>query len=181
MHAIARIETEPSVEPESFAGLWTELFDVDAKAHLQALHNEFKPWIVLSTSWCRLLKKASLIEILNRSGLQFVADNLHQNWATPRRMHPDIRSGEISSWLRANPSFDDNWVIVDDELSGRGLADWPIEAHKLFIVMCRENVGLTNVEYQKLRTAFLLRMKIGENEPDSGQAGTGRASAKTKE
>jgi hypothetical protein len=157
--AMALIEEYPELAPEKFQKLWTELFDVNAKAYLQAIHNVWDPWFVLSTTWCRHIKKEALIEILQYSGLGFVADNLHSSWTTPRRMHPDIRAGEIGSWHRANPGFENSWVILDDELSGVGLSDWPIAAEQSYIVLCREGVGLTDVEFQKLKTAFLLRAK----------------------
>jgi hypothetical protein len=159
IEAIARIENEPGLSPETFDTLWTELFDVNAKVFLRAIHGLWDPWFVLTTSWCRFVKKEALIEILQRSGLGFVADNLHSSWATPRRMHPDIRAGEIGSWHRANPGFENAWVVLDDTLSGVGLSDWPIPSESPFVVLCRENVGLTGVEYQKLKTAFLLRAK----------------------
>ena len=166
--AIARIEKEPGLPPETFDTLWTELFDVNAKVFLRAIHGLWDPWFVSSTSWCRFVKKEPLVEILKRSGLKFVADNLHSSWATPRRMHPDIRSGEIGSWHRANPGFENSWVVLDDELSGVGLSDWPIPAESPFIVLCRENVGLTDVEYKKLRTAFQLRANshLSNHRPD---------------
>lgn len=157
--AIARIENEPGLPAETFESLWTELFDFNAKAYLQAIHDIWSPWFVLSSSWCRFVKKEPLTEILKHSGLGFVADNLHSNWTTPRRMHPDIRAGEIGSWHRANPGFENNWVILDDDVSGAGLSDWPIPAESAFIVLCCENVGLTDFEYQKLKSAFLLRAK----------------------
>jgi hypothetical protein len=160
IHAIARIETEPGLPSETFDTLWTELFDVNAKAFLQAIHDVHGPYFVLTTSWCRFVKKESLVEILKCSGLGFIAENLHSSWATPRRMHPDIRAGEIGSWHRANPGFENSWVILDDEVSGGGLSDWPIPIEQPFIILCRESVGLTDVEYQKLKTAFLLRAKL---------------------
>ena len=157
--AMALIEEYPTLAPAKFEKLWTDLFDVTAKAYLRAIHDVWNPWFVLSSNWCRHVKKEPLTEILKHSGLGFVADNLHSSWATPRRMHPDIRAGEIGSWHRANPGFENHWVILDDDVSGTGLSDWPIPAENAFIVLCRENVGLTDVEFQKLKTAFLLRAK----------------------
>lgn len=157
LHAMAQIEKEPGLAPSVFKDVWSELFDVEAKSYLQAIHEIWGPWFVLSTSWCRSLQKESLIKILKHSGLGYVADNFHSSWATPRRMHPDIRADEICSWLHANPGFENSWVVLDDELSGVGLSEWPIPAESPFIILCRENVGLTDVEFQKLKTAFLLR------------------------
>lgn len=157
IEAMTLIEEYPTLAPEKFQTLWTELFDVDAKSYLKAIHDVWFPWFVLSSSWCRQIKKEPLIDILNRCGLAFVAENLHSSWSTPRRMRPDTRAGEIGSWHRANPEFNDSWVVLDDELSGSGLTEWPISAEQPFIVLCKENVGITDVEYKKLRTAFQLR------------------------
>jgi hypothetical protein len=166
--AMALIEEYPTLAPEKFQNLWEELFDANAKKYLKAIHDIWDPWFVLSTNWCRVAKKEELIEILNRSGLDFVVENLHSSWATPRRMHPDIRAGEIRSWHRANPGFENSWVVLDDELSGVGLSEWPIPAESPFIVLCRESIGLTEVEYKKLRTAFQLRANshLSNHRPD---------------
>jgi hypothetical protein len=165
---MALIEEYPTLGHEKFLKIWIELFDVNAKVFLRAIHSVWDPWFVLSTNWCRVAKKEALIEILNRSGLDFVVENLHSSWATPRRMNPDIRAGEIRSWHRANPGFENDWVILDDELSGSGLTDWPISSEQPFIVLCKENAGLTDVEYKKLRTAFQLRANshLSNHRPD---------------
>ena len=171
LHAIARLAKEPGLPTDEFQELWEQLFDVQAKAYLKTLHDEFSPLYVLSTSWGRFFGKDALVEVLNRSGLQFVATNLHPHWATPKRMRPDIRAREISNWHGANPEFNDLWVVLDDELSGAGFADWPIQADGPFIVLCKENVGLTEIEYQKLRKAFQLRTK---SPPRPGGADAGK-------
>lgn len=172
IHAISRLSKEPDLPPTEYQKLWEQLFDASAKAYLKALHDEFLPWYVLSTSWWWLLDKNALVSILTKCGLQFVADNLHPSWATPKRMQPDIRAREISNWQGANPGFEDLWVVLDDELSGTGFADWPIQAREPFIVLCKENVGLTEVEFEKLRNAFQLRTKFPQppEGPDAGKS-----------
>lgn len=159
MDIMARIEKDPTLAPENFQTLWAEFFDVNAKSYLEAIHDVWNPWFVLSSSWCQHIKKESLIDILNRCGLTFVAENLHSTWTTSRRMHPDIRSSEIRSWHRANPGFENDWVVLDEEVSGVSLSDWPIPAEQPFIILCRKEVGLTYIESQKLNAAFLLRAK----------------------
>lgn len=158
--AMALIEEYPTLAHEKFQKLWEELFDTNAKTYLQAIHEVFGPWFVLSSSWCRHIKKEPLIDLLNRCELAFVTENLHASWSTPRRMHPDTRAGEISSWHRANPGFENSWVILDDALSGSGLSDWPIAAEQPYIILCKESIGITKVEYKKLHTAFELRLNF---------------------
>lgn len=157
IHAVARVAKEPGLSLDDFQGLWEQLFDANAKGHLKALHDEFSPWYVLSTSWGWLLEKDSLEQILRRSGLEFVADNMHASWATPKGPRPDVRAREISDWLAQEAEFANKWVVLDDELSGTGLADWPTLEHRPFVVLCKENAGLTELEFKKLRSAFLLR------------------------
>jgi hypothetical protein len=140
-------------------GLWSELFDSTACAHLRRINEEFRPVYVISSSWTRVLDHAKLREALSRGGLQFVVDNLHREMVTPTIRGRTNRWAEICLSLQSHPEFASRWVILDDELSGTGLdLEQPIE-NLPFIVMCRENVGLTEVEYVKLRAAFQLRSK----------------------
>ena len=157
INALSRAAKEPDLNLNVFAELWEQLFDDKAKVHLKALHEEFSPWYVLTTSWWWHMEKEQLVEVLCRCGLRFVAENLHASWDTPKGMRPEERSHEISNWHSRHPECDELWVVLDDEVSGTGLADWPITMDRPFIVLCRENFGLTDVEYRKLRAAFLLR------------------------
>lgn len=161
IHAISRIQNEPGLPVGHFKELWRQLFDGSAAAHLKAIHEQFTPWYVLSTTWWWLLYRDGLVEVLTRCGLKFIADKLHSDWATPKRKRPGTRSREISNWHSVNLGFDEQWVVPDDELSGTGLAGWPVKAHKPFIVLCKETVGLRGAEYQKPRQAFQLRTKSG--------------------
>lgn len=136
---------------------WLRLFDAKAIALLGSLHEEFLPEYVLSTSWWWLMDDNSLKEALVRGGLRFVADNMHPDSATPKATRPDLRWTEISNWLDAHPEFCDAWVVLDDELSGTGLCIAQPEERQPFIVLCTEGVGLTEIEYRKLRIAFSLR------------------------
>ncbi|MDR3453166.1 MAG: HAD domain-containing protein [Rhodoferax sp.] len=159
IHALARVAKEPGLRFDDFQDLWDQLFDANAKRYLKALHHKFSPWYVLTTSWWWLLEKDALEQILRRSGLEFVADNLHAGWATPKGPRPDVRAREISDWLGRNAEFVDGWVVLDDELSGTGLADWAAQSHTPFVVLCKENVGLTEIEFKRLQEAFRLRAK----------------------
>lgn len=166
--AIGRAEKEPgiSLDDAEFEDLWANLFEAGAKGHLLALHNEFSPSYVLSTSWRNFMNRPALVAILQRTGFGFVAENLHQNWGTPIGLGYQDRPREISNWLGKNAAHEGRWVTLDDERSGAGFVDWPISQHKPFIVICRENVGLTAVEYEKLRVAFRLRICAGKSDHD---------------
>lgn len=137
--------------------LWDQVFDSAAVGLLRLLHNEFQPQYVLSTSWWWLMEDALLIEAMVRGGMGFVASNLHPASTTPKGPRPGTRWTEINGWLEAHPEYSDRWVVLDDELSGSGLASAQTEPRSPFIVLCSANVGLTQAEYQRLRTAFLTR------------------------
>lgn len=138
------------------ADLWDQLFDAKACAYLRRLHDEFFPLYVLSTSWWWILDDDKLREVLVRSGLGFAADNLHADSATPKGVRPGVRWAEIKAWLDLHPEYH-RWVVLDDHLSGTGLAAGQPEENLPFIVLCSENVGLTEREYLQLRAAFQLR------------------------
>lgn len=157
IHAVARAAKEPGLSWDDFQELWEQLFDADAGRYLKSLHDEFSPRYVLTTSWWWLLEKDALVEILQRCGLGFVADNLHEEWATPKQMHPNKRVREINFWRRKHPELDEAWVILDDELSGTGLSRLQMKPYRSYIVLCKEGVGLTEVEFNRLRSALLLR------------------------
>lgn len=159
IHALARVAKEPGLRFDDFQDLWEQLFDANARDYLRAIHEEFTPWYVLTTSWWWLMEKDALVEVLSQCRLQFVADNLHSHWATPKRTRPDVRAAEISDWLAQEAEFADSWVVLDDELSGTGLADWAAQSHTPFVVLCKENVGLTEIEFKRRQEAFRLRAK----------------------
>ncbi|ABD70767.1 hypothetical protein Rfer_3057 [Rhodoferax ferrireducens T118] len=162
IEALGRLEKEPGLSfgDLEFVELWRGLFDAQAKAFLTALHAEFKPTYVLSTSWRNFMNRAALDAVLRRGGLPFVADNLHENFETPISGQGGGSSGrarEIQDWLNENPGCDEGWVVLDDELSGATFLGWHDDRERSFIVLCRENIGLTEVEYALLRDAFLQR------------------------
>lgn len=127
--------------------LWTSVFDAGARKNLLALHEEFKPNYVISSSWASHLNHDQICEVLSRTGLQFVRENLSEHWCTPR----DSVSGrlsEIEAWLEQHvtegyPSY----LIIDDHVSGWALSDSWLEDRTVF---CDAWLGFT---YAKLCTA----------------------------
>ncbi|WP_431273644.1 HAD domain-containing protein [Variovorax ureilyticus] len=81
----------------------------------------FRPLYVLTTSWWWILDDETLRQVLERVGLGFVVENLHEDCATPKGPKPDLRWNEICAWLGAHPEAKDDWVVLDDYLSGTGL------------------------------------------------------------
>lgn len=145
---------------EDHADLWAGLFDKAAVGHLKAIHQEFAPTYVLSTSWIKFLSFKSFDCILRQSGLPFVADSLHDDWSTTRDQRNGVRSDEIRGWLGRHPECQDCWVVLDDEHSGTGLPDWPVGAERGFITLCKRGVGLTSIETEHVRASLLLRGEV---------------------
>ena len=166
IEALAQVEKK-TAKVQDFQEIWQQLFAPEAKAHLKALHDEFAPRYVLSTSWRMFMNRAALAAVLFNGGLDFVAQNLHPSWETPIGMTQQLRAHEIGFWLRDHPEQGSNWVVLDDERSGTGYKQDLYEEDLPFIVLCLEGIGLTALEYAKLRAAFLLRMANNRNASQS--------------
>lgn len=121
--------------------LWQWVFHYSARTNLQALHNEFNPEYVISSSWTLFLDRPQIVEVLRRTGLEFVADNLHPEWCTQREAG-SYRLTEIESWLDSHNLIDQHpFVILDDELSGQSIPGSHLEE---CAVLCEAWVGFTH-------------------------------------
>lgn len=156
--ALSQFEGVPVDRPESPPDLWTKLFDTTAKELLARIDSEFHPWYVLTTSWWWHFTYEEFVDILSRCGLDFIRRNLHSNWAPPKASRPAARWAEVEKWIETNPACSQLWVVLDDELSGTGLRERHREHEAPFIVLCREGVGLTVLEYAKVRAGFVRRL-----------------------
>jgi hypothetical protein len=145
---------------EDHADLWEGLFDKAAVAQLKAIHDEFEPTYVLSTSWIKMLGLNSLVLILRQCGLDLVVNSLHLDWSTTGLQRSGIRADEVSGWLDRHPEAEDHWLVLDDEHSGTGLGDWPVENERGFITLCKKGVGLTALEAENLRNGFRTRLTL---------------------
>ena len=128
--------------------LWKHLFDASACKNLRTLHDEFVPEYVISSSWTSfLLDREQICEVLRRTGLAFVAENLHQDWCTPRE-DGSYRLTEIDGWLDMH-AFGTPlpYVILDDHMSAQSLPGSHLEKRT---VLCDAWVGFT---HPKLRSA----------------------------
>jgi hypothetical protein len=127
--------------------LWNGLFHYSARTNLRALHVEFSPCYVISSSWTSFLDQAQISEVLMRTGLGFVAENLHHHWCTPRE-EGSYRLTEIDEWLNAHALETSlPYLILDDHLSGQSLPGSHLEERA---VLCDAWVGFT---HPKLRSA----------------------------
>lgn len=123
--------------------LWQWVFHYSARKNLQTLHEEFHPEYVISSSWTGFLSRDQIVEVLRRTGLEFVADNLHREWHTPRESD-SYRLTEIECWLDShNLLVQRPFVILDDELSGQSVSGSHLEARA---VLCDACVGFTHLK-----------------------------------
>lgn len=127
--------------------LWLRVFDAVARRNLRALHDEFDPTYVITSSWASHLQQGQISEVLRRTGLGYVDANLSPHWRTPR----DANSGrlsEIEAWLDLYSSeLMYGYVIIDDAVSGGALYGSRLQEKTVF---CDAWVGFT---YPKQRTA----------------------------
>lgn len=117
------------------------------------LNEKFVPWYVISSSWWWLFDKDELVDVMQRSGLNFVADNLHSTWATPKQFRQGMRAAEVKNWLALHPEFSNSWVVVDDKLSGTGFKNWS-RAALSYVVLCQPEVGLQDLEFAQLQAVL---------------------------
>lgn len=127
--------------------LWKYLFDASACKNLRTLHEEFVPEYVISSSWTLFLDRAQICEVLRRTGLEFVEENLHHDWCTPRE-DSSYRLTEIDGWLDMHALGTPlPYVILDDHMSGQSIPGSHLEERA---VLCDAWIGFT---YPKLRSA----------------------------
>lgn len=147
--ALAAIRGDQSIDPQY---IWQNIFHAAASENLRQLDLEFSPLYVISSSWTSRLNRDQICETFVRTGLQFVANNLHERWCTVGWAQSS-RFAEIHAWLDANwahlyklplsPPF----VIIDDVRSGSSL----IGSHLHHMtVLCDEAGGFM---FPQLRTA----------------------------
>ena len=132
---------------DDVATLWKYLFDSSACKNLRTLDDEFGPEYVISSSWASFMDRMQICEALRRTGLNFVAENLHQDWCTPRE-DGSYRLTEIEGWLDMHTAGTPRpYVILDDHVSGQSLPGSHLEKRT---VLCDAWVGFT---HPKLRSA----------------------------
>jgi len=130
--------------------LWQWVFHYSARTNLQTLHEEFQLEYVISSSWTGFLSREQICEVMRRTGLDFVAENLHAVWCTPREPG-SYRLTEIEAWLDEHNMIERRpFVILDDELSGQSIPGSDLESRS---VLCDAWTGFM---YPQLRVAQLI-------------------------
>ena len=124
---------------DSWPELWTCLIFAEARANLLALHQEFWPEYVISSSWANYLSLEQMQELLRRTNLEFVADNLHEAWTTPKSDGAS-RKDEIEGWLREYRESSQPVLVIDDDNSGWSLLDSSF-GQQYLVVLCKPWIG----------------------------------------
>lgn len=138
--------------------LWDQLFDPEPIRQLKKLHDQFEPLYCLTSDWTSMMDRSAMLVVLNLSGLGFVGRNLLGRWETESGQSVSGRAGAIEKWLGINPDHKELWVTLDSELHDSAEQPFP-DSHADYRVLCCRDVGLTNFEIEKLRVAFLQRLR----------------------
>lgn len=136
--------------------LWRWLVDAGAAENLRQLHAEFRPAYVISSSWATYLNLEQMCEALTRTQLQFVVENLHSEWRTPRA-RSSSRRDEIDWWLDAHRQPSQPFIVLDDSWSGTGLAHSPLalDGH---VILCRSGYGFTKKRLKEAHRQLMRQM-----------------------
>jgi hypothetical protein len=143
--------------------MWERLVDVGAAENLRQLHAKFNPVYVISSSWATYLDREQMCDALTRTQLQFVVENLHVEWKTPRALSSSRRD-EIESWLEAHREPSQPFIIIDDSWSGTRLAHSPLalDGH---VVLCKSGFGFTKKRLKEACRKLQLQGAVGGGAP----------------
>lgn len=83
---------------------------------LNILHDIYPYDLVISSSWADewLHERKEIDGLLNKNGLNYT---MHEDWRTPRDFYHG-RHEQIGQWLKKHPEYNNNYLILDDILSG---------------------------------------------------------------
>lgn len=139
--------------------LWTKLFLPNAVSNLFALNKEFLPEYVITSSWTNYLNRPQLQSVFQKTGLDFIGENLHIQWTTPK-LNISGRLIELQNWIARFGNGSQPILIIDDTESGWNLekSDFDLNGQ---IVFCEPRIGL--VEHRLDKARQILRPQILTN------------------
>lgn len=85
------------------------------------------------------LTRVQMQEIFRRTGLEFVADNMHKHWTTPKGAG-SARTDEIENWITKHGQRAQPTLVLDDHDRGWGLLESSLDLKGL-VVLCEPWVG----------------------------------------
>lgn len=158
---LAALEGDETVDT---AAVWQQIFHPAAAEYLRQLHFEFEPEYVISSSWTLHLTKAQLCAAFEFTGLAFVAENLHEQWCTPRD-DESYRLVEIDAWLETHTSTSPAaFLIIDDHVSGQSLVGSHLEDRAVLCeawkgFMFKELAAARGILHAQISSQFTVREK----------------------
>ena len=141
------------------ADLWTKLFLPNAVSNLFALHKEFLPEYVITSSWTNYLDRPQLQSVFQKTGLDFIGENLHFQWTTPKSTIAG-RLIELQTWIARFGNESQLVLIIDDTESGWNLEKSVFDLNEQ-IVFCEPRIGFVKHRLDKARQ--ILRRQIHTN------------------
>lgn len=134
--------------------VWRSVFHPAAVENLRQLHMEHGLQYVISSSWLHLSRE-QLCATFQLTGLDFVAQNLHQFWCCPRD-EESCRLSEIEAWFDTYvPNGAMPFVIIDDVISGRSLVGSDLARHT---VLCDARAGFMYPQLQAARKVLSVQI-----------------------
>lgn len=133
------VTTFKSQDLDGWPELWSGLIFAEARANLAALHSEFWPQYVVSSSWSTYLTREQLQEVFRRTGLEFIASNMHKHWTTPKGPG-SARVIEIDAWIATHGQPAQAMLVLDDYESGWNLHESHLD-QKGLVVLCDPWIG----------------------------------------
>jgi hypothetical protein len=148
----ARAINQPAKVPADFH---ERLFARHAVAALNQLMSEFRPHVVLTTSWLRLVERNGFLSLFELGGVNIGAEDFHPVWDAPE-FYGLGRGASIQRWFSKHHRGE-SFLILDDECSGATLMEtpWMRQGH---VLLCKEGVGfhdgLLDAARAAIRTPF---------------------------
>lgn len=119
--------------------LWEKLWHEPAVKVLVQVLEAHNPYVIITSSWLRFLDQQGATDLFCATGLGRLAESLHPAWEAPQS-RGGSRFEAVSVWLKRHHRGE-AFVVVDDHLSGTGLAGSELE-HQGRVVLCEVGVGL---------------------------------------
>lgn len=135
---------------------WEKLFDKNAKEILISILGEFNPKVVITTSWLRFMDRASFVTLFKKSGLEKVAESLHEQWEAPQ-LHQWNRFDAIDRWIQKFYEGE-SFVILDDKESGNKLRGSKFDKDGQ-LILCDLDVGLTQQHLEIIKLSLTEQSK----------------------
>lgn len=148
------------------ATVWQQIFHASARENLRQLHGEFQPRYVISSSWALHLSRDQMTETFRHTNLEFVAENLHGFWSTPRDDETSYRLTQIEAWLDTHALLSPvAYVIIDDHISGQSLVGSHLEDH---VVLCEAWAGFMYPQLKQAQSILRAQLSSDVNTLEQG-------------